>query len=866
MNKLLLIIGLLAALLPMRTEAQGVRSVILSQTSAGGASTGEPQQPPPGGEDYATLDLALASVTASDVGQTVTVGGTQGGTFLVTDDGALPDSGLVFAPYEAVSSPVTEVLPNAQTTRYFGLHPDGQDVVYGSLTLDLLDPVSDEPIFTAEDKHLHGIGWISPNMVNMVLDYEEGSLSDPRERMKNHCASFTSDVWSCDLRFTYRHTTSDLRLRRLGVGSTLNVDWFGARTYDEDPAFDNQPIIVHAIKVADRLNAETPGSVTTILLPRLAVYEYFGTIRLSEGLTLKGGGGTEVVTVTNDLGQTYSPVRLKAARTTLRVKTNEALTHIRMMKDPADPYYLAPDVKRVLGDRQTAIYLAPGVVSAGVEDLFLDGNWEGNQQAFTEGTNTGSDGTVYPGWATHDEKETWMRNSPGWSGIVSTNHNGVNIPVGQHITLRNVAVMGYGATNLLGDIDNTWTAENVRVGDVLWNHSIYGANGTYTNLTVSGFAWGHMAFYAGDLTNLVYEDMMVGPYRHDEKSFDIRGGDTYSDEEAFIRSDGTPLKQGVRIDGFFFDLRGGDLFVAFSGLGPRMEIRNGVVVDDGGVTLFQENGNGNQTALYPDYRIENVEMYGAGGIGPTNLQRGLFRNIRSSYDLVGDVGSREHGLRLNAGWRNHPAWDTVQVTVFDGVRLDSRVEYLAHTSVTTNLNAVGADYFILNSRFNNQNNTLFRTIGENGDFDLLRVYFDSTEVKIHGNYFQNLFRFLSVGRFKDVTDTNSGRVSESEGTVSFTATAGQTYVDVSPNLFWVPVSEEYVTYSGAGAGLIASVVPVCSGNVVAFELPTVNVDRRGCDLRFNFAAPLSAGQAVAFDWTAAVHPWEEGVTVPEYAQ
>ena len=227
--------------------------------------------------------------------------------------------------------------------------------------------------------------WLSRYADNLTLDYAIGEFHDRRWRLKNYCGGVTGgDGWSCDLRFTYRHTTSDLRLRRLGVGETLNADWFGAPTYSDDPAFDNQPILNHMVNVADRMNAESPGSITTIYLPQLAVYEYFGSIRLSDGLTLKGGGGTELVTVTNDLGHTYSPVRLKAAYTTLRVKAGEALTHIRMEKDPTDPFYLEPDIKHILRNRQTVIYLEPGAMSAGVEDIVLDGNWQGNQQAWTE--------------------------------------------------------------------------------------------------------------------------------------------------------------------------------------------------------------------------------------------------------------------------------------------------------------------------------------------------------------------------------------------------------------------------------------------------------------------------------------------------
>ena len=75
-----------------------------------------------------------------------------------------------------------------------------------------------------------------------------------------------------------------------------------------------------------------------------------------------------------------------------------------------------------------------------------------------------------------------------------------------------------------------------------------------------------------------------------------------------------------------------------------MEIRNGVVVNDGRTTFFQENGNGYQKALYPDYRFENIEMYGGGGfLGPLNTQRGLFRNT-----LV--VFTADHGDYLGDHW------------------------------------------------------------------------------------------------------------------------------------------------------------------------------------------------------------------------
>src|SRR5690606_14672199 len=89
-----------------------------------------------------------------------------GGLFEVQDSGATPDGGTVFVPAEDTSPFVTEVLPNSQHARQLPI-PAGEDVVYGSLTLDLLDPNSGASIFTFEGKHLHGVEWISKYANNL---------------------------------------------------------------------------------------------------------------------------------------------------------------------------------------------------------------------------------------------------------------------------------------------------------------------------------------------------------------------------------------------------------------------------------------------------------------------------------------------------------------------------------------------------------------------------------------------------------------------------------------------------------------------------------------------------------------------------
>src|SRR5690606_38993225 len=148
-----------------------------------------------------------------------------------------------------------------------------------------------------------------------------------------------------------------------------------------------------------------------------------------------------------------------------------------------------------------------------------------------------------------------MRNSPGWSGFVSTNHGNVFIPQGQHLTLRNVQISGFAATSVLGNANNTWTGENVRLGNALWNHTFYSANGTWTNMTFEGFAWTQAVWTAGEITNLVYEDGAPAPYRSGPDLINIRGGDVSSQDDAdgvsrITQHDGTAIELGTVIDGF----------------------------------------------------------------------------------------------------------------------------------------------------------------------------------------------------------------------------------------------------------------------------------------------------------------------------
>lgn len=826
--------------------------------------------PPVSNADYSasTLDEALR-LRGLQPGQTVRVAGYYapgdggGGLFRVTESARTPDGGLVHVPLEHQSAAIDDVITYTDVSRLPSV-PDGQDVVFGSLSLTVVNG-SDGSSVVIPGHHLHGHRYALRFPISPVITYDGGVYRDARDDIKRLAGTSPRGT----LTFSYRHTTSPIRLERQVVASTLNAHWFGARPAEDGPSWtgstDVQPILAHMSNLAATLNAASPGSITDLVLPAPAVYDYFGTIELADGLTLRGAGGTWTVEVTNDLGHRYRPVRVRPIHTRLRVMSGEALKHIRMEKAQGDPAYLTPDLKHLLQTRITTIAPVDGAASAGMADLVLDGNWEANREAWTEG------------WASHDELETHLRNSPGWAGFVATNHNGKEIPQGQRITVRNVAVLGYGSNGLLGHANNTWAVDNFLGGNSLWNHVIYNANGQYTNLTLTGFAWGHAAWGYGAITNLVYEGGARSPERQAATVVGIRGGDAYDPGELagsdgyFTRSDGTvPTDLGTEINGFYMDLRDSGLSSAFRGLGPNVRIGGASAAEPGRLIadpevsasgLYRESGNGYQKALYPNNRFEHVVLH--------DLHRGaehrqsLMGKLSMTESLVRDVRVERGGTRANrsltlaAGRRDHASWDLPQVVLYDQI-VDGPAQFIARIDAARP-DAAGMDVFIKDSRFDNQTSTLYSGrsgTGElskfDGDLSKLRVYMDNVSFNMFGSYLQNVELFFATTRFRNCTDARSGRTSESTLTLQSGDFSGREAI-VPLRLFWAPLDRAYVTFAGAGASAVAS------WEITDAEGAPLGEDKRDPHLRVRLSESLGGRELRV---AAAVRPWEIAVRVP----
>ena len=845
---------------PVETEAPPTQEPSPTPAPAPPAPAPAPSEPP----DVTVASIAEAlALRGLAPGQVVEVEGYYGpgdgggGTFDVVDSGATPDGGTVFVSDEHVGPERTE------THRYEGSQrlsvPEGQSAVYGTFSVDVLDRSGRSVLMTIPGEHFHGHAWSLRWDLTPAFDYATGRTRLRRSRIQS---TFGSDV---RLRYTYQATTSDLRLVRRGVDTTLYAEWFGARLAADGPNWtgstDTQPLLAHALTTAHGMNRAAPGSITEVAFARTGTFTSWGNVTVPNGITVRGAGGTEVVEVTNDLGHTYRPVRVRADHTRLRVPDGEAFRFPRQKRPEGDPYRLPPTPKSVLSIQPSQFWVGHGAMTAGLADIVLDGNWEGNTDFFTDPRTTDS------------EKKAWGQDSPSHAGFVSTRHGGVGVPQGQRITVRNVAIDGFISNGLLGDANNTWDVENVRLGNGLWNHVIYNANGAYRNVTLYGAAWGHTAWGYGTIENLVFEDGMDNPIRRAGEVFAIRGGDAFDPGDLagrdgyFTRDDGTVPEIATTITGFYLDLRGSGLSVPFQGIGSNVTIQGVSAAEPGRIvtgeaglhSVFREAGNGYQRGLYDNYRIEHIVVYDSPDdkrgalVGTLNVTNSTVRDVRTDQSVQGPPKEVNHVLRFHVRHRGREAWDTRQTTTYEDVHETAESHFVAQVKV--NRDGVGRDVYVRRSSFNNTSATVLR--GPNGsgyldqfagaDVRRLRVFWDDVVLNVGTNHLPNLALFFEVSYFHDVTDRKTGNTSEDSGRYTHTARGGETSVDVPTRLLWAPREPGAVSVRASASGLVRSVEAVQSSSKSG--------DWRAPTLRVQLSRALRAAERVTFDWSAAVRPF-----------
>ncbi len=305
-----------------------------------------------------------------------------------------------------------------------------------------------------------------------------------------------------------------------------------------DAARDNRPALQQALDAAGYRQRRAPGRWAEVRLPCHAPFAasgeaigWQGTVAIPDSVALVGCGGARVTTATDDGGTTYRPVREVAGLPPPDAAPVRE-SRLRLLDDAllsggsggAAPTYVAHRFEA-----------APGVRALALRDLVLDGNWRGNAAAMAAQSDA---------W-----RETNLRNSPGWTGLNVSNHDGAARCDAQgrptHVEVTRVAVVGFGATALLGNANEgplapfgrrsctAWALREVLAADALYNHVLYGVNGTaedgggWTDVTVAGFGWTQIVTTNDlDADNVVFERWARSPSGRDADGhlWNVRAG------------------------------------------------------------------------------------------------------------------------------------------------------------------------------------------------------------------------------------------------------------------------------------------------------------------------------------------------------
>ena len=264
---------------------------------------------------------AMQALTSVSAGETINVlgyytsGDGGGDLFQAVADGSLTDGGTVFGFDEHLSAEQTD--KRNRTNQDYDL--GNANISWGTVTWNLLDS-GDALIIAFDGSLLHGHLYNQGSTpTNPFINLGTGWVDDSRFIYNHSSAGDQFEI-------KYKYLTNSMRAKRVGITDTLYFDWFGTKTHDIDPDWNNQPYINWAYNAS-----EDDASITKLKFAHAKVYEYYACTQVPDGVTPSGQGGTELDSMnTDDLGNEFYPVVEVANPTRLRVKANRALDFLMM--------------------------------------------------------------------------------------------------------------------------------------------------------------------------------------------------------------------------------------------------------------------------------------------------------------------------------------------------------------------------------------------------------------------------------------------------------------------------------------------------------------------------------------------------------
>lgn len=814
-----------------------------------------------------------------------------GGLFRVVDassPSALPcDGGLVFCPEEALGAVVSETVSrNSSTTSYLSYNA-GRPIAFGTFAYTIAkDDRSGTPwSLVLTDLDMHG----ATSTAHMsddapFFDHATGTmyLSDftPTRLLNAHTGStgYNATV-------SYRPIANGLRLVRdtTAVAGVWEARWFGCRADDDVPAasyFNNANCLNWAGQAIRARNAEAPGSVTALRLSdndddgQRETFYYIGAIALAENTELWGERGAEVVDSTDAYGNAFSFVRARPDATVLKVLPENAPAgappcgSCRPVLAPVgaerigfgQPGHLAPTPDVFLGAGLTSVTFWEGSTASGLRRLVLDGSYPDHL-------------SIYEEPYTFDQREEYLRNSPGYSGFNAGNHNGKDV-AGHVTTLEDVVISGYAASGLLVDQSCAPTVvRRVAIGDAGWNHAIYSQGTTVgEDFTLFGFTWSHV-MRAGTLNRFTIMNGRLTPHR-----WGGHGGVQWRGYN-ISTCEGTESNCGLDVDGYYFHfLEGSSLW---SGIGPEWHLRNGIGVwaESYGSPVYGESHNGFAFGRYEDVAVDGLRLHYTEGpiVGNSailhshGLHESYFRGIEVSGDPNGPVSGNagldfNSALYLSALPEEGGPGDVFEI-VFDRIGVENPLGVRWIYAGDAYPEDYTIRYFFRDAHFS-QSDDFHHQIAQN-DFDLrgpgggYEFYWRDVSFDLGGRfgtqYRKSYYeKFLDAHRFENVTDNVTGNTSEATGTYTCGPSDGTTPRLQLTGLMMIPhpTRGEVAITGGTFAGSAVSWAEAESDGTAYDD----DDDPREPYVRLTLTTGCAAGQTI--EWSAAVSKWEDANGAP----
>lgn len=815
---------------------------------------------PSGGADYTVATLREAfDLKGLAAGQTIRVlDPIRGGRFRVTGSGRATDGGVVFVPNDHSKETTAAGLASVQTL-YHG--PEDQGIVFDSFRLfygpnegDYLEAVS-----------LHGhTANLGRNAGAPVLDTRNGRLLIP-SGLRTYSEQLTG---SDRLRAAYRYATSDLRIERIvepliieGIETTAYVrpEWWGARPYPRgwspdpspppspgvmpsgivvgDPVFDATDALGAAINAAEAAGElrETPHYVILD-----GMYGFSRPLEVQDGAVLKGirdgvrdGQGLRVLK-----GAPWHYWAIKTDRVN-PLYAEERAPQDWLLASGADP------IIAIRHGRDTQL--------SRLVDIEIDGNVPENDYVFTDGYIQASGGAGAQHWS--DRVQEMLQNTPHWNGFVASTSTR-DVIVGSNARLENVHIHDTGGNSILGNNPMHFGgSRDLKLGNAVRNHIAYGvftAEGTTIDrIEIYGYWWqGGFPVYQGHYRDVTFKDLKRNPYfgwfenlighRNSAPDPSLFGSaeetQHYYGETVLFERLRIELPEGLRpspaliyYDNGPFAIRGLTLDVEGDESVQIMADRHDLDQTERSVfeltDLVVERGNvrvlTSWTATGTHVRRVRVPA-GSGGTGSD--QGFLFRPVRpDAVATIYDVGLNGP-LRAPELVKIKPRRESASLDVF--------VQRSAFTGIVEPVKALSLDPATADAQ------ARYRIFWRDVDMDAWRDSNSDGAATRESGRIQYFERVTARGR------SSEGAGSLVSGSLR-QGSNGTGYIDVDPNLFYVPQDPSFVVVTGRDAE-----------RFLGWE----NVgDKYDPVLRLSF----SGTGPVTASWSASIRPIPSGVAFPE---